>query len=155
VHSGNGAFDVVIQQSTSRQDLPDVTGMLKGSPVYTVYVGVGDRREWLIEYCLPSAAGSRDNPKEIVIGAAQEVSPPYPLVTVVPDSLLGQQRLRPTVLHAFITTAGRVRDAVAPEGDSPLTRQLLPSLVEWAFRPASKQRQPVEVEILLIVPARL
>src|ERR1017187_7933662 len=49
----SGNFDVVILQSVARDDMPDVGGNLSGNPVYTVYLKVGDEREWLLEYCIP------------------------------------------------------------------------------------------------------
>src|SRR5207248_11550049 len=52
-HPSNGNFDVVIMQSGPRADLPDLGGMLTGNPVYTVYLRVGDQKEWLLEYCVP------------------------------------------------------------------------------------------------------
>jgi len=52
---------VVILQSVSRDDLPDVGGALSGNPVYTVYLKVGDEREWLLEYCIPGTVNIKNS----------------------------------------------------------------------------------------------
>src|SRR5207244_2170300 len=64
-HPTNGSFDVVIKQSATRDDLPDVGGLLTGTPVYTVYLHVGDHKEWLLEYCVPVTQVAQTNPYEI------------------------------------------------------------------------------------------
>ena len=57
-HPADGNYDVVLMNSAGLDDLPEVAGLLTGNPVYTVYLRVGDRREWLLEYlaCRPMQA---------------------------------------------------------------------------------------------------
>lgn len=152
LHPATGSFDVVIMQSGARDDLPELGGMLSGSPVYTVYLRVGAAREWLLEYCVIPVAKRSASPYQINVGDSVEVSPPYPLSTVVPNSILGQQHSRPIVVHGLLTTSGNLRDVRAADASSLLARQLLPLLGEWRFRPALKNREAIEVEVLLVVP---
>lgn len=153
VHPANGVFDVVIMQPAVRDDLPETAGMLSGSPVYTVYLRVGDQREWLLEYCIPAVAKPQ-NMYQIDVGDPGEISPPYPMTTVVPNAVLGQRNLKYVVLRGFITAAGRFRDVARPGPAHSLAAQLLPALSEWEFRPALRNRKAIEVEVLLLIPPR-
>ena len=139
-HPANGSFDVVITQGAARNDLPDLTGILSGNPVYTVYLRVGDEKEWLLEYCLPTRANSRPNPYQVDIGNATGISPPYPLVTVIPNSLLELPHPKHIILQGVLTAAGALAE-VRPLGTSgaasdALARQIASLLSQWQFRPA-------------------
>jgi hypothetical protein len=152
-HPVNGNFDVVILQSVSRDDLPEVGGNLSGNPVYTVYLKVGDEREWLLEYCIPTNV-TRSSPYQVNIDDSGAVSAPYPVTTVIPKNVVELPHPRHIVLHGLLSTAGVFRDITGPDAESPLVREVLPLLREWQFRPALRDRVPVEVEVLLIIPAR-
>ena len=152
-HPVNGNFDVVILQSVSRDDLPDVGGALSGNPVYTVYLKVGDEREWLLEYCIPANV-TRASPYQVNIDDSGAVSAPYPVTTVIPKNVVELPHPKHIVLHGLLSAAGVFREITGPEAESPLVREVLPLLREWQFRPALRDRVPVEVEVLLIIPAR-
>jgi len=152
-HPVNGNFDVVILQSVSRDDLPDVGGALSGNPVYTVYLKVGDEREWLLEYCVPANV-TRTSPYQVNIDDSGAVSAPYPVTTVIPKNVVEMPHPKHLVLHGLLSTAGVFREITGPDAESPLVREVLPLLREWQFRPALRDRVPVEVEVLLIIPAR-
>jgi len=152
-HPVNGNFDVVILQSVSRDDLPDVGGNLSGNPVYTVYLKVGDEREWLLEYCIPTNV-TRSSPYQVNIDDSGAVSAPYPVTTVIPKNVVELPHPKHIVLHGLLSTAGVFREITGPDAESPLVREVLPLLREWQFRPALRDRVPVEVEVLLIIPAR-
>jgi hypothetical protein len=152
-HPVNGNFDVVILQSVSRDDLPDVAGTLSGNPVYTVYLKVGDEREWLLEYCIPTNV-TRAGQYQVNIDDSGAVSAPYPLTTVIPKNVVELPHPKHIVLHGLLGTAGVFREINGPDAESPLVREVLPLLREWQFRPAMRDRVPVEVEVLLIIPAR-
>jgi hypothetical protein len=152
-HPVNGNFDVVILQSVSRDDLPDVGGTLSGNPVYTVYLKVGDEREWLLEYCIPSNV-TRTSPYQVNIDDSGAVSAPYPVTTVIPKNVVELPHPKHIVLHGLLSAAGVFREITGPDAESPLVREVLPLLREWQFRPALRDRVPVEVEVLLIIPAR-
>jgi len=153
-HPSNGNFDVVILQSVARDDLPDVGGTLSGNPVYTVYLKVGDEREWLLEYCIPASANSRASTYQVNIDDSGVVSAPYPLATVIPKNVMELPHPRHIVLHGLLSAAGVFRNMVGLDSENPLVREVLPLLSQWQFRPALRDKAPVEVEILLIIPAR-
>ena len=153
-HPSNGNFDVVVMQSGGRDDLPDVGVTLTGSPVYTVYLPVGDNREWLLEYCVPAASSAPANPYQINIDDTGSVTPPYPVSTVIPKTLASQTIPRQIVLHGTLTAAGSLRSVRAPNSNSPIANEILALLSEWKFRPALRNRTPIEVEILLVIPPR-
>jgi len=153
-HPANGNFDVVVMQSRSRDDLPDVGGLLTGSPVYTVYLPVGDHREWLLEYCVQGGESKQSSPYQINIDDATPVNPPYPVSTTIPNKILGQAITRQIVLHGFLTAGGSLQNVKAMDANNPMAIQILSLLSEWQFRPALRNNKPIDIEIILVVPAR-
>jgi hypothetical protein len=153
-HPSGGNFDVVIQQSVSREDFPEAVGALSGNPVYTVYLKVGDEREWLLEYCIPGRVATKVSTYQVNIDDPGTVSAPYPVATVIPRNVLAMPHPQHIVLRGRLSTAGIFRDITASDGENPLALELLPLLSQWQFRPAQRDQVPVEVEILLIIPAR-
>jgi hypothetical protein len=153
-HPLNGSFDVVIMQSGTRDDLPDLGGLLTGNPVYTVYLTVGDQKDWLLEYCVPARESVRPNSSEINVDDASAVTPPYPISTAVPNSILSQHLDKHIVLHGVLNLKGTLTEVKAPETTGGLMTELLATLSEWQFRPALRNKKPIEVEILLVIPPR-
>jgi hypothetical protein len=140
-------------QSGAPDDLPDLRGLLTGSPVYTVYLQVGDRKEWLLEFCVPSGEISRGNPYQVFVGDAAPLSPPYPISTVIPNNIIGRRRPKATILHGYLTAEGHFRNLEGRGAVDPLVSELVPLLSQWQFRPASRNKTPTEVEIVLVVAA--
>ena len=153
-HPSSGNFDVVILQSVTRDDLPDAGGALSGNPVYTVYLSVGDAREWLLEYCIPASVNSRASSFQVNIDDPGAISAPYPLSTVIPRNVFDLPHPKDIVLHGRLSAAGILHGVEGSNMDSALIREVLPLLSQWQFRPALRDQVPVEVEILLIIPRR-
>ena len=153
-HPANGNFDVVVMQSHNRDDLPDGGGILTGNPVYTVYLQVGDQREWLLEYCAPAVQTQQASPYEINVDDSAAISPPYPISTTIPNDLIGQPITRQIILHGLLTANGSLRNMRASNTSNPLAIQIVGLLTEWVFRPALRKEKPVAVEILLVIPPR-
>ena len=151
-HPANGKFDAVLMQAAARDDLVAAGAILSGNPVYTVYLRVGDRKEWILEFCAPSAPKPAPNPYQVFVEAPVVLTPPYPLLTVVPGGIADMPRPKYAVIHGFLTAAGAFRGVAASDSTDPLALAVLPSLELWHFRPATKDRQPVEVEVLLVIP---
>jgi hypothetical protein len=139
-------------QSVARDDLPDLARMLTGSPVYTVYLNVGDRKEWLMEYCVPARVSEQVSPYQIDVEDSGSVTPPYPISTIIPESIRVQQTTKPIVLRALLTAAGNLQVAKTPDTSSPLIHLLTALVGQWQFRPAMRNNQAIEVEVLLVVP---
>jgi hypothetical protein len=153
-HPPNGTFDVVVMQAQAVDDLPESKARLSGSPIYTVYLEVGDKKRWLLEFCAPRDTKATSS-FEVYIesGAADEgLTPPYPISTAVPDAIF-RNRPKPAIFHGYLTASGRFRNLEARDANPALAAELNPLLSEWRFRPAGKNKVPVEVEVLLVVPA--
>jgi hypothetical protein len=154
VHQAGGNPDVVVVQNSVDAILPELTGVLSGRPVYSIYLLVGDRieREWLLQYCLPGSAGGAEPQGMVVtLAAPAPVTAPYPRVTLrPPPGVLARDRR--TVIAGSITTEGRflALRGVAPAG--PLAGGILEALRQWEFRPALRDGVPALVEILLLIP---
>jgi hypothetical protein len=153
-HPSNGNFDVVIMQSAARDDLPDLGGMLSGNPVYTVYLRVGDKKEWLLEYCLPVREKAQANPYQVDIEDVGAITPPYPISTLIPNGFLSLQSSRHLVLHGLLTSGGHLQSIKGQDAGNSLMTQLVALLNQWRFRPALRNKQPIDIEVLLVIPPR-
>ena len=151
-HPVNGNFDVVVTQSAPREDLSELGAILTGNPVYSVYLPVGDRKEWLLEYCVPSRQQAQVNPYQVDVEEVGTITPPYPISTVIPNSVLAQPITKHIVLHGFLTAAGILRGVGAASPANPLLAEILALLGQWQFRPALRNSRPIDVEILLVIP---
>ena len=148
-HPESRIFDVVVVQSSAMPNAA-AAGILSGSPVYTVYVPVGERATWVMQYCVPKeSAIQKRQGIAIQLGNPAPVKAPYPRVTVVPP-LGGQEKV---VMHGFITEAGEFQDLRVVSGEKAAEElMVLPLLKRWVFRPATRDGKPVTVEIVLVVP---
>jgi hypothetical protein len=150
-HPVNGNFDVVITQAAVREDIPDLAGMLSGTPVYSVYLQVGDRKEWLLEYCVPPREAVQSNPYMVNIDDEGTITPPYPISTAVPS--VGQaQQLNHIVLRGRLTAAGDLKIAKASDPNNAFVTHLLALVSEWRFRPALRNKRPIDVDFILVIP---
>jgi hypothetical protein len=140
-------------QSASR-DMPLIANMLPGNPIYSVYLRVGDKKQWLLHYCVPAGEKIPDNPYHIQIDNGGSVTPPYPISTVIPKLILGQPFAKDIVVRALLTSQGTLQDVKTPEADSSLLSELLNALREWRFRPAQRNQNATDVEVLLVIPPR-
>jgi hypothetical protein len=154
VHPGNGVFDVVVQ-SSALDGIPESPGILTGRPIYSVYLNVGTRREWILQYAIPGRDpyGAQHNWAVVRLESTSPLSPPYPRVTLLPPL-----RKRPAssyvMIHGFLNGSGRFEDlkVIGPAGaeERPAIAAVLG---EWEFRPASQDGAPVRVEVLLAIPS--
>jgi hypothetical protein len=152
MHPPGGSFDVIVTHSGDRPEIPGVVRGLSGSPVYSAYIPVGDEREWVLAYCLPASRQARDSRYTVYVEAAAPLSAPFPITTVVRAAIVATIRPTPITFHGFLTAEGTLRD-MQPEQSTPATREIAGTLDEWRFRPARRGNAPVEVEVLLILPA--
>jgi hypothetical protein len=143
-----GKFGVVVLGSAASGAYPESVGALGGKVVYTVYLKVGLRKSWILQYCLPKAAGS---------GAAGgrssvPVDAPWPFLIMRPDQWSASDPDY-IIVHGMLTAAGKFDQLAMVFPDELDKKQLiLKSLKLWAFRPASRDGVPVSVEVLLIIP---
>ena len=149
---GNGKFDVVILQSSPNENFTGGAAVLAGRPVYSVYIHVGTSRAWVLQFCLVAMVKQpAEETTVVMLGKAERVEGPYPLSTVVP-TVEAARSARHTLLHGYVGANGRFRD-LRPVSETDLrAQQMLPYLQEWEFRPATRDEQPVDVEVLLAIP---
>jgi hypothetical protein len=158
VHPITATPDVVIQ-SGGQDMFPDGVGYLSGRPVYTVYLPVGKRKRWILQYCKPGK-GQRvvneeeaEEPRAVKLTQGTAVKAPFPLVTYQPAIVL-KTGIEYLMVHGTIDATGTFQGLQVIQGDAEDTnKQLLASLAQWQFRPATQDGRPLGVEVLLAVPS--
>lgn len=144
----NGKFGAVISGSSAAGSYPESAGALSGKVIYTVYIKVGLRKSWILQYCLPKG-------EEKQAGAGRSsiaVEAPWPFLMMRPDQGAASDPDY-MILHGTITAAGRFDQlAVIFPADFAERDMIVNSLNLWEFRPAARDGAPVAVEALLIIP---
>ena len=150
-----GNFDAVVVQSSPLGLLPEGRYVLSGRPVYSVYLALGAAKEWIFYFCMPKGDGQEADGNSAIIQLTQlmAVRAPYPTRMARPGVKLPSYQ-KYFLVHGYVTTSGRFRDArvVAP-GEPETDQAILASLAGWEFRPADKDGVPVVVEFLLAIPS--
>jgi hypothetical protein len=144
----DGKFGVVVLGSAGSTPYPESVGALSGKVVYTVYMKVGLRKSWILQYCLPAATQ-----QNAVNGtSATPLAAPWPFLIMRPDQLADSDADY-IIVHGMLNAGGQF-DQLAMVFPAELDKKnlLLNSLKLWAFRPASRDGVPVAVEVLLIIP---
>jgi hypothetical protein len=144
----DGKFGVVVLGSAGSTPYPESVGALSGKVVYTVYMKVGLRKSWILQYCLPTATS-----RHAVNGtSATPLAAPWPFLIMRPDQLADSDADY-IIVHGMLNAGGQF-DQLAMVFPAELDKKnlLLNSLKLWAFRPASRDGVPVAVEVLLIIP---
>ncbi|HWR51104.1 MAG TPA: hypothetical protein VN428_08355, partial [Bryobacteraceae bacterium] len=153
VHPSNGVFDVVVQ-SSGPEGFPESAGVLSSKPVYSVYLRVGAKRDWILQYCLPAsdAPAPQVFGSVVRLGATARLNAPFPITTFRPPAR--QHPGRYLMLHGFITGEGRF-EGLRPLGahDAADLAAASAALERWTFRPATQEGRPVRVEMLLAIPS--
>lgn len=151
VRSRTGEYEVAVVQSSGV--VPGSVGLLKGRPVYSVYVAVGARKEWILQYCLRGTDAKAAPAQVVQLGALTPVSAPFAFTILRPSMRFRNSDARYGFIHGYVNAAGRF-EQLAEVGE-PVIENLTPvlhALEQWEFRPASKDGQPAVVEILLCIP---
>jgi len=139
----DGKFAVVVLGSAASSRYPESAGALSGKVVYSVYLRVGLRKNWILQYCLPKAVGQ---------GSVIPVDAPWPFEMMRPDRW-GSSDSDYIIVKGMLTSGGRFEQLAMVFPDDFETKDLLlTSLKGWAFRPASRDGEPTAVEVLLIIP---
>ena len=143
-----GKFGVVVLGSAGSERYPESVGALTGKVVYTVYLKVGLRKSWILQYCLPKEAERKITAK----GSATPIDAPWPFLIMRPDRWTDPDTDY-IMVRGILTDAGRF-DQLAMVFPEDLEKKdwLLHSLKLWSFRPASRDGEPTTVEVLLIIP---
>jgi len=142
----DGQFGAVVLGSSASDLYPEGIG-LGGRLVYTVYLRVGLRKSWILQYCLPKGPETDASaPRGSAIDA------PWPFLLFRPDELTAPETDY-IIVHGLIGANGRFEQLalVSPES-LPENELLLGALRQWRFRPASRDGQAIAVEALLVIP---
>ncbi len=145
----DGKFQaVVLGSADSAQTYPESAGVLTSRLVYTVYLRVGTKKSWIMQYCVPKSAEQALKTK----GSAAPVEPPFPFLILRPN-LRFDPEMDYLIVHGVVTSTGKFEQlSIIGTTNYPQERLLLSSLGQWEFRPASKDGQATVVEVLLIIP---
>ena len=148
----NGLFDVVVVQTTLDESTPGSANLLQGRPIYTVYLQVGDTKDWILHYCAKDSAVVQRG-AVVQLPDPRPIKAPYPRYTYRPaEPLTGPSAY--ILVHGLIDEAGALQNlkVVGPiqSGES----SLLAALGRWKFRPATRGEAPEPVEMVLAIPIR-
>ncbi len=142
-----GQFGVVVVGSSLEETYPEAAELWGGRLAYTVYLHVGLRKSWILQYALPADAVVSSG------GNAARIAAPWPYTIVRPNLAPGAITADAIMIHGFIDKAGKFASlAVAFPVQFQQAAFVLSSLRQWEFRPASQAGQPTVVEVLLIIP---
>lgn len=148
----NGQFDIVIVQSDPSEEMGDLSGLLSGKPIRTVFLQVGAAKEWILEYCLPekNETGVQQDGMVVSLGSPPPLKAPYLLEAQLPSNSAWRSKTH-QVFHGVISRSGRWETLRAvTAGDGPA--RLVEYLSRWIFRPAASGNETKPVEVLLIIP---
>ncbi len=147
----DGRYEVAVVQTSGL--IPGSSGLLKGRPVYSVYLSVGMVKEWILQYCVPPDTNRRLASTQVVqLGAVTPFAAPFAF-TVVTPVVQFRAGARYAFIHGFVDASGHFEQLT--EAGEPVLENLgalIEILEQWEFRPASKDGQPALVEILLCIP---
>jgi hypothetical protein len=147
-----GTYEVAIVQSSGV--VPGSNGLLKGKPVYSVYIPVGAGKEWILQYCLPvdDAAAPAARSQVVQLGNITPITAPYAF-SIIGPAIQFRAGARYAFIHGFVNASGRFEHlAEASDQEIENIAAVLESLGQWEFRPATKDGVPAMVEILLCIP---
>lgn len=147
----DGKYEVVVAQNAGI--IPGSAEFLSGRPVYSVYVHAGDRKDWILQYCLPAGAQPQKQTRTVIqLGPSSPLAAPFAYVMMRPPVNF-RHETKYALLHGTINTEGRF-EQLTEVGDPVIgnLKDLLDALNGWEFRPATKDGVPTAVEILLCIP---
>jgi len=155
IHPATGNFDAVVVQSSPTDQYPESRGLLSGRPIYSVYISVGNARDWTLFFCVPGEKPEPGNSRVVTLGpAGPGVKAPYPTKLVKPSITLPSWE-KYVLVHGVVNKEGRFENLRVVRSIKPETDQsLLLSLSEWEFRAASRDGSAIAVEFLLSIPVR-
>jgi hypothetical protein len=147
----SGTYEVAIVQSSGV--VPGSSGLLKGKPVYSVYIPVGTGKEWILQYCLPADDAQPAARSQVVqLGNITPITAPYAF-SIIGPTIQFRPGARYAFIHGFVNASGRFEHlAEASDQEIENIAAVLESLGQWEFRPATKDGVPAMVEILLCIP---
>jgi hypothetical protein len=143
----SGQFGVVVLGSSLDEQYPELLQIWGDRIAYTVYLQIGQSRNWTLQYSLPRGAETAMEASVTPLEALW----PYEIVRphVIP-ALLDADAM---VLHGLVNRAGRFESlAIVYLARPPQGTLVLNSLAQWQFRPAAQNGIATAVEVVLVIP---
>ncbi len=143
----DGQFGVVVVGSSLTEQYPEIATVWGSRLIYTVYLHVGTRKSWILQYSLPRSADA--------VAAGSNIRPeaPWPYDISRPNLAPEDSNSDAIMIHGFVNLAGTFeRLAIVFPTDFTQTKFVLNALQQWKFRAARQGGQLAAVEILLIIP---
>lgn len=140
----NGRYGVVVVGSSLEDEYPELLRIWGGRIAYTVYLQVGQSKNWILQYSLP-----RDQDD----GGGAALDAPWPYDIVRPHLIPALLNADAMVLHGTVNRAGRFeRLSIVYPAQVPQGTLVLESLAQWKFRPANRNGKDTAVEVVLVIP---
>jgi len=141
----DGHFSVVVVGNSAADDYPAAAGMWADRLAYTVYLHVGEERNWILQYSLPRV--------HLATASSARPDAPWPYMIVAPHLAPGDADTDALLVHGFIDAEGRFEKlAIVFPAEFPQAKFVLSALQQWQFRPAAQNGKSTSVEVLLIIP---
>jgi hypothetical protein len=137
----------VLGESVADQ-YPESASRMFGRVVSTIYVSVGLKKSWTLEYCLPAKAAAAS-----VKGSSGALDAPWPYTVFRPKDLPLGPEADVVLVQGILTAEGQLEQLrlVLPS-EWAGKNALFNALQQWKFRPAAKNGQAVAVEVMLVIP---
>jgi hypothetical protein len=148
----DGKYDVVITQNAGI--VASTASFLSARPVYSVYVRVGQKGDWILQYCFPVSQQQPPPRRSSVVqlSKAAPLAGPYAFLLLRP-SVTFKQASPYAYIHGIINAEGRFEKLQEVGGHFiENVADVLDALAGWEFRPATRDGQPTAVEVLLCIP---
>lgn len=140
-----GQFGAVLMGASPEQDFPETANLWTGRNAYTVYVNVGTKTSWILQYSLPKSA----TPAQL----QGQLNAPYPFDMLRPNFASSELNADDLLVHGFINSKGNLENlTIEFPPDFSLAKLILKALSKWQFRPATLNGVATKVEVLLIIP---
>ena len=138
----NGHFPISVLGPSVSALYPDITSPLTGRIVSTVYLKLGLKRSWTLEFCGCTADANT--------GALEA---PWAYLLFRPDNLQMPPGSEAVLVGGVLDINGQLQELhllLPPE--LPQKELLLHVMGLWRFRPAARNGVPVAVQVLLVIP---
>ncbi len=125
---------------------PEFASHHKSKIVSTVYINIGLKKTWSLEYSAPSLPA--DAPKE-----EAALNSPWPYEIYRPDNVSVPPDLDAILVAGVLGPSGRLEDLqLLLPSDWQGKESLLRALSCWRFRPAARGSQVTAVDVLFVIP---
>jgi len=143
----NGQFGAVVVGASLEEEFPEMYGIWNDRVAYTVYLHVGLKKSWILQYSLPRSAEAED------AGNVTRLEAPWPFNIVRPNLTPDSVNSDALLVHGYVDAAGKFENlAVAFPPQFRYAQFMLDALNQWQFRPAVRDGKIELVEVLLIIP---